>query len=127
MSRGRSRVSSTARSTLHPGVDGGDPGAAGVYERGSGEPLPLKRVVALAAADAVRLALPGGGGYGAAVLREPELVLADVVEGYVSIEAARDRYRVSVRYRGRPDALVRVPEHYELDMAETARLRARAE
>ena len=91
--------------------------------RGSGESLPLKRVVALAAADSVRLALPGGGGYGAAVLREPERVLADVVEGYVSIEAARERYAVSVRYLGHPDALVRLPEHYELDADETNRLR----
>lgn len=106
-----------------PGVDGGDPGAAGIYERGTGESLPLKRVVALAAADSVRLALPGGGGYGAPVLREPERVLADVVEGYVSIEAARERYAVSVRYLGHPDALVRLPEHYELDADETNRLR----
>ena len=118
-------VSGLLDRTRHPapGVDGGGDGAAGVFARGDGEVLPLKRVVSLAPSDRVRLALPGGGGYGDPHLRDPERVLADVVEGYVSIEGARDRYGVCIRYLGRPDALVRLPRHYELDRDQTDRLR----
>jgi len=36
----------------------------------------------------------GGGGYGNPLLREPERVLADVQEGYVTIERAYDVYGV---------------------------------
>jgi N-methylhydantoinase B len=36
----------------------------------------------------------GGGGYGDPKSREPELVLRDVLEGWVSLEAARDLYGV---------------------------------
>jgi N-methylhydantoinase B len=38
----------------------------------------------------------GGGGYGPASERDPPLVLEDVLEGYVSLEAARDIYRVVI-------------------------------
>jgi N-methylhydantoinase B len=51
-------------------------------------------------------------------------VLADVVEGYVSMAAAREVYGVEVRYLGEPDALVRLPEDYVVDEEQTARLRA---
>jgi N-methylhydantoinase B len=57
----------------------------------------------------------GGAGYGPPQEREPELVLRDVSEGYVSEEAARRDYRVSVR-----------PEdgRLSIDGGETTRLRA---
>ena len=45
----------------------------------------------------------GGAGYGPAIEREPSLVLEDVLEGYVSMEAARDIYRVAI-VDGRVDA-----------------------
>ncbi|WP_339114586.1 hydantoinase B/oxoprolinase family protein [Thioclava sp. GXIMD2076] len=38
----------------------------------------------------------GGGGYGAPETRDPALVLADVAEGYETVERARDVYRVAV-------------------------------
>jgi N-methylhydantoinase B len=38
----------------------------------------------------------GGGGYGDPLLREPERVLADVAEGYVSRERARSVYGVAI-------------------------------
>ena len=36
--------------------------------------------------------MPGGGGYGPAAKRDPELVAADVANGYISGDAARDDY-----------------------------------
>jgi N-methylhydantoinase B len=44
--------------------------------------------------DVFRLDTPGGGGLGTARLREPEKVLADVQEGYVSPARAREDYGV---------------------------------
>jgi len=45
----------------------------------------------------------GGGGYGDPCQRDPEKVRADVVEGYVSGERARERYGVVFDARGRVD------------------------
>jgi len=42
--------------------------------------------------DRVRVATPGGGGYGDPRQRDPALVAEDVREGYVSREAARRLY-----------------------------------
>ncbi|MGH2662959.1 MAG: hydantoinase B/oxoprolinase family protein [Actinomycetota bacterium] len=39
----------------------------------------------------------GGGGYGDPLQREPELVLEDVIDGFVSVEAARSNYGVVIR------------------------------
>ena len=39
--------------------------------------------------------------------RVGNLSSADVVDGYVGIEAAREHYGVAIRYVGAPDALVR--------------------
>ena len=58
---------------------------------------------------------PGGAGYGDPRAREPEAVLRDVVDGYVSVEAAEREYGVRVRYTGPPDALVRTPDMYEIE------------
>jgi N-methylhydantoinase B len=54
----------------------------------------------------------GGGGYGDPFDRSPEAVRADVVDGYVSREAAREEYGVVLR------------EDDSIDRAETARIRA---
>jgi N-methylhydantoinase B len=51
-------------------------------------------------------------------------VLDDVVEGYVSVAAARAVYGVEVRYLGDAAALVRLPGDYAVDEERTARLRA---
>ena len=40
---------------------------------------------------------------------------SDVVHGYVSLAAAREAYGVVIRYLGRPEQIVRLPEHYALD------------
>jgi N-methylhydantoinase B len=46
--------------------------------------------------DVVRLETPGGGGLGNALERDPESVLRDVRNGYVSLEKAREVYRVAI-------------------------------
>lgn len=94
------------------GVDSGHDGAAGRFGLSEGADLPSKSRVNLRPDDVVDVILPGGGGYGDPFDREPEAVLADVVDGYVSIEAARELYGVEVTYHGEPGALVRLPEDY---------------
>ena len=46
--------------------------------------------------DVVMIDAPGGGGYGNPLERDPELVEKDVVDGYVSLEAAADQYGVVI-------------------------------
>jgi N-methylhydantoinase B len=46
--------------------------------------------------EAFRLETPGGGGLGSAIEREPERVLNDVRNGYVSLGKARETYRVAI-------------------------------
>ena len=61
----------------------------------------------------------GGGGWQDPRTRPPEWVLEDVIDGFVSIEAARDVYGVAVSVVDEDAAA------YEIDEEETARLRAR--
>ncbi|MDJ1136984.1 hydantoinase B/oxoprolinase family protein [Streptomyces iconiensis] len=96
-----------------PGAEGGLPGAAGDFtDTATGARLPRKRLVRLAPEAHVRLLFPGGGGYGPATERPVARVLDDVVNGYVSLEAAREHYGVDIEYTGDPEALVRPPESY---------------
>ena len=44
--------------------------------------------------DRVRMSTGGGGGYGDPTTRPTSLVARDVIRGFVSIESARDDYRV---------------------------------
>lgn len=104
------------------GLAGGKPGALGEYNSG-GKPLQPKAVLWFEPDTIVNLNPAGGGGYGNPFERPIELVLNDVVNGYVSIEGAERDYGVVVRYKGREDQLVRMPEHYEVDYEATARLR----
>jgi N-methylhydantoinase B len=59
----------------------------------------------------------GGGGYGDPAERDPESVLADVIEGYETFERARDVYKVALTR----DAFGFIDG---IDAATTARLRA---
>ncbi|MGW4829926.1 hydantoinase B/oxoprolinase family protein [Amycolatopsis japonica] len=93
------------------GVDSGHDGAAGRFELARGA-LPSKSRVNLRPDDVVSVDLPGGGGFGDPGERAVDAVLADVVDGYVSVEAARELYGVEVTYHGDPEALVRLPEDY---------------
>jgi N-methylhydantoinase B len=57
----------------------------------------------VAAGDRAIYETAGGAGYGPAIERDPALVLEDVLEGYVSTDAARHIYRVAI-VDGRVDA-----------------------
>jgi len=70
----------------------------------------------LKAGDVFRLDTPGGGGLGDPRQRDPAKVLADVVEGYVSPDAASRDYGVVVTKNGRD---------WHIDEIATAKLRAR--
>jgi len=107
------------------GVDGGLPGSPGRFGLRNGAELASKSRIPLASTSIVDVTLPGGGGYGPPFERTVEAVLADVVDGYVSIEAAREVYGVEVCYVGAPDALVRLPEDYTVDIVRTEALRGK--
>ena len=69
--------------------------------------------MAFAPGARVRLDLPGGGGVGDPRERDPQAVLRDVVDGYVSLEAARDVYGVTIRRKR--DGRVVLPEDFEIE------------
>ena len=56
--------------------------------------------VRLAAGDVLRIEQAGAGGYGDPRTRPPETVLADVRDGYVSVDGARSSYGVAVTRDG---------------------------
>ena len=122
---GRWSVSSIADRTEYaaPGLLGGGSGAKGEVILGDGARLHAKAMVDLKPGDVVHVNLPGGGGYGNAFARAPDLVLRDVIEGYVSPEEAAKSYGVAVRYTGDPDALVKLPLEWGIDEEETKRMR----
>jgi N-methylhydantoinase B len=108
-----------------PGLRGGGPGAGGEVVLDDGARPNPKARIDLRAGQSIHLNTPGGGGYGDPFERDPERVLADVVAGYVTPEAAERDYGVAVRFSGRPDELVRLPEQWVIDEGATAALRGR--
>jgi N-methylhydantoinase B len=93
------------------GRDGGMDGAAGRVELKSGIALRTKGFQIVPDGDRLVLSLPGGGGMGSPLERDPALVARDVRDGLVSTDSAERRYRVAVT----PDGTV--------DSAATSRLR----
>jgi N-methylhydantoinase B len=65
--------------------------------------------------DQILLQAPGGGGYGDPLKRPPELVVRDIDQEFISVEAGRSLYGVAVR---------KIDGRYELDAAATEALRA---
>ena len=110
----------------HPpeGMLGGGPGAQGEFLLDGQERGQPKALLALGPDQRVQLNLPGGGGFGDPLERDPARVLADVVEGYVSIAGAERDYGVIIRYTGSPDRMVRLPEDYQFDEKATEALRS---
>jgi N-methylhydantoinase B len=101
------RVKNPAR-----GRNGGRSGAAGAVALRSGRPIRPKGRQTVPARDAIRLSMPGGGGFGDPRERDPQRVLEDVRDGLISTEEARRDYGVAIDAQG------------EIDRAETARLRS---
>jgi len=93
------------------GLFGGKPGRKGQFLV-NGEPGNPYGLTQLKPGDVVTIDAPGGGGYGNPLERDPEMVLNDVIEGYVSIESAKNDYGVIID-----------PETLEIDWEETKRLR----
>lgn len=61
---------------------------------GANERFGIRTEIPVGPGDVIVINGAGGGGYGDPLDREAEVVLADVREGYVSIEAARTSYGV---------------------------------
>jgi len=108
-----------------PGLLGGKSGAPGELILSSGERPNPKSLIDLVPEQVVHLNTPGGGGYGDPFSRDPERVRLDVIEGYVSPEAAAREYGVDVRFTGKDEEMVRLPEQWVIDAAATAKLRNR--
>ncbi len=106
------------------GLFGGQPGEAQTasLDRGDGPEsvgLLVDNVI-VGPGDRLIYKNGGGGGYGPPAEREPELVLEDVLDGWISPEAARDTYRVVLD----EIADTSLTTTYELDEAGTERLRS---
>ncbi|HZU16367.1 MAG TPA: hydantoinase B/oxoprolinase family protein, partial [Candidatus Dormibacteraeota bacterium] len=82
------------------GRAGGEPGSQGfarlVRAEGEVEELPRFDLLELGPGDRLEIGTPCGAGYGWALDRPPELVREDVLDGYVSEAAARERYGVVI-------------------------------
>jgi N-methylhydantoinase B len=101
------RINNPAR-----GRDGGGLGAPGQVSLVSGKPIRSKGRATIAGGDYIRLELPGGGGFGDPVSRDPDQVALDVADGLIDAETARAAYRVALAANG------------GVDRAATAKLRA---
>lgn len=104
------------------GLNGGKAGALGEFQL-DGEPAEPKTVLWMEPDSVIELNLPGGGGYGNPMERDPEQVLYDVVNRYVSIKKAESDYGVVIRFTGNTDDLVRLPSDYWIDVEATAAIR----
>jgi N-methylhydantoinase B/oxoprolinase/acetone carboxylase alpha subunit len=121
------------RAKVHPwGLHGGRPGAkAAIVVRRSGEaefrtfsdafgtksPSKFTNVV-LCRGDEVMILSSGGGGWGDPLTRDPERVLEDVRDRYVSVERALEDYGVAIDVDGRECSI-------DQERTTTARERAR--
>ena len=84
---------------IHPpyGLHGGQsPRPARVLLNSDGEDkvLPGKSLTTVKAGDVLRIEMPGGGGWGDPLEREPEMVMQDVIAEKVSTARARETYGV---------------------------------
>ncbi len=84
-----------------------------VGEPPAGDELKTKAQITLRPDQRFTLQLPGGGGFWEPFTRDPELVLDDVLDGFVSLESARVDYGVVID-----------PATLQIDQAATAARRA---
>ncbi|MFN8458195.1 MAG: hydantoinase B/oxoprolinase family protein [Anaerolineae bacterium] len=102
------------------GLHGGKPGhSSGIYVRRAGQKKwqTFKKVfgtvspskfsgIILRQGDQVKIIAPGGGGWGDPLAREPERVLQDVVEGFVTPAAALQEYGLEIVEQRRGEFVV---------------------
>ena len=84
--------------TTYPaeGLNGGQAGAVGEVILSDGSHPHPKSHYTLLSGQHVILKLPGGGGFNSPTLRDPQRVLEDVRQGYVSVERAKIDYGVII-------------------------------
>jgi N-methylhydantoinase B len=82
------------------GYSGGGTGGRGAIRitgpDGATRELADKSQVVLAPGERFTLQLPGGGGFYAPFERDPALVLDDVLDELISLDAAREQYGVAI-------------------------------
>jgi N-methylhydantoinase B len=86
------------------GREGGKNGAAGMVHLKSGTKLRTKGFQIIPDGERLVLELPGGGGMGDPTERDSALVARDVRDGLVSVDIAREIYKVAVDADGAVDA-----------------------
>jgi N-methylhydantoinase B len=124
----RYSMAASADRTRSPaeGVGGGCSGAAARTALDTGETLDFKRTQPVPPERRVILDLAGGAGFGDPFTRDPDAVLRDVLNGFVSIDAARDDYGVVIRRVAPERETVLLPEDFVVDDAGTSALRGGA-
>jgi N-methylhydantoinase B len=91
---------SIGRSVERPwGLDGGRPGTVNymeIVQNGTRRRSARVPNTALRRGDRVRIVTGGGGGYGDPLTRAPAMVAADVADGYITPDVAREEYGVVI-------------------------------
>jgi N-methylhydantoinase B len=120
------KVTLTVEATKFPawGVDGGGyakPNTVLLQEEGN-KRLRGGKVTGyeLFPGDRVEIRMGGGGGWGHPMLRDPDLVLRDLIAGYISPEAARKDYGIVVHVR---DGGFRLDQHATQQYRQASSLR----
>jgi N-methylhydantoinase B len=83
------------------GRGGGANGAAGTLYLSSGAAVPPRGTQIIPAGERLVVEMPGGGGLGDPLSRDPSAIEKDVAMGYVSRQAARDLYGLSLDDKGK--------------------------
>ena len=81
---------------LYGGREGNPSAFSVIHESGREEILPTKAFTQIENGARARLVMPGGGGWGDSLERDPKLVLSDVVNGKMSVEHAEEEYGVVI-------------------------------
>jgi len=110
-----SAVERTLRPALGTAGGGAASANAAIVTVPGEEPVAVRKKpqTDLPAGSTISIRSGGGGGWGDPKLRDPQAVLRDVRDGYISLSAAREAYGVAID-----------PGSLTIDTAETARLRA---
>lgn len=104
------------RTKLPPwGVRGGQSARIGNIFVNDVEVQTGTREIHLRPGDKVQLHTNAGGGYGDPLARDPELVLGDFLDGYISLKGAREDYGVVIN-----------PSQVDVELEPTLKLRAGA-
>ena len=85
------------------GRHGGHDGAKGIVRTNTGQNLRSKGRQTIPSNEKLVLELPGGGGYGDPLMRDPELVRQDVIDELITAHAALEDYGVILTQDQRVD------------------------